>query len=58
VERLRFIRDTQGTALTLTEIASILEMREEGETTCHHVADLLELHLAAIEPQIQALYRT
>lgn len=58
VERLRFIRDSQSTGLTLTEIASILEMRDEGESTCHHVAELLQRHLADIERQIDALYRT
>lgn len=58
VERLRFIRDSQSTGLTLTEIASILEMRDVGEATCHHVAQLLDRHLAEIERQIETLYRT
>lgn len=58
VDRLRFIRDAQSTGLTLTEVASILEMREEGESTCHHVAELLERHLDEIERQIEALHRT
>lgn len=57
-ERLRFIRDAQSTGLSLTEIASILEMREEGESTCHHVVELLERHLVEIERQIEALHRT
>jgi MerR family transcriptional regulator, copper efflux regulator len=58
VDRLRFIRDSQSTGLTLTEIVSILEMRDEGETTCDHVADLLKRHLVEIERQIEALHRT
>lgn len=40
VDRLRFIRDAQATGLTLTEIASILDMRNHGLGTCHHVVDL------------------
>lgn len=58
VDRLRFIRDAQTTGLTLTEITSILEMRDQGETTCDHVADLLQRHLAEIERQIETLHRT
>ena len=58
VERLGFIRDSQSTGLTLTEIASILGMRDGGESTCHHVAELLERHLVEIERQIEALNRS
>jgi len=58
VDRLRFIRDAQATGLTLTEIASILDMRDQGEQTCHHVIGLLEEHLAAIDRQIRQLAKT
>lgn len=58
VDRLEFIRDAQATGLTLTEIASILELRGQGEATCHHVINLLERHTAAIDKHIKNLRQT
>lgn len=58
VERLRFVKDAQDTGLTLTEIASILELRSQGETTCEHVVDLLERHLRGLDRHIETLRQT
>jgi len=58
VSRLRFVRDAQATGLTLTEIASILELRDQGESTCHHVVDLLEHHLDDLDRHIASLRKT
>jgi DNA-binding transcriptional MerR regulator len=58
VDRLSFIRDAQATGLTLTEIASILDLRSQGETTCHHVIDLLERHMTALDKHIKTLRET
>ena len=58
VTRLSFIRDAQATGLSLAEIDSILDLRNRGETTCEHVADLLEHHLAALDEHIRRLRRT
>lgn len=58
VERLAFIRDAQATGFTLTEIASILDLRSQGETTCHHVIDLLERHMTALDQHIETLLQT
>ena len=58
LDRLSFIRDSQATGLTLDEIASIIELRAEGESTCDHVIDLLGRHLTAVDAQITALRRT
>lgn len=58
VERLEFVRDAQATGLTLTEIASILDLRSQGESTCHHVVDLLERHLIALDKHIKTLRQT
>ena len=55
VDRLQFIRDAQATGLTLTEIASILELRSEGHGTCDHVAALLEQHLTNLDRHIEEL---
>jgi DNA-binding transcriptional MerR regulator len=58
VDRLEFIRDAQATGLTLTEIASILDLRSQGEATCHHVIDLLERHMTALDRHIETLRAT
>ncbi len=58
IDRLQFIRDAQATGLTLTEIASILDMRNHGVGTCHHVAELLERHLRDLDRHIDELHRT
>jgi DNA-binding transcriptional MerR regulator len=55
VERLRFVRDAQDSGLTLSEIASILELRGQGESTCHHVIELLERHLKDVDRRIESL---
>jgi DNA-binding transcriptional MerR regulator len=58
LERLRFIRDAQATGLTLTEIASILDLRGKGVATCHHVLNLLERHLEDLDRHIAKLKKT
>lgn len=58
LDRLSFIRDAQATGLTLTEIASILDLRSQGESTCHHVVDLLERHMTALDKHIKTLRQT
>lgn len=58
IERLGFIRDAQATGLTLTEIASILDMRDRGEQTCSHVIALLEQHMADVDRRIEQLQQT
>ncbi len=55
VERLRFISDAQDSGLTLAEIASILELRAQGDPTCHHTIELMERHLAEVERRIESL---
>jgi DNA-binding transcriptional MerR regulator len=58
VDRLRFIREAQASGLSLSEIGTILEMREAGERTCSHVISLLEEHLTHITAQIDAMRET
>ncbi len=55
VERLGFIRDAQGSGLTLAEIASVLELKQAGERSCAHTTSLLERHLTEIDAQIERL---
>lgn len=58
VERLAFIRDAQLAGLTLTEIASVLEMKDTGTGTCEHTASLLRRHLDDLDGRIAALAET
>lgn len=58
VDRLQFIREAQATGLSLSEIGSIIEMRNHGEQTCGHVIGLLERHLDDIDRQILQLRST
>jgi DNA-binding transcriptional MerR regulator len=58
VDRLNFVRDAQATGLTLAEIASILDLRSQGEATCHHVIELLERHLTALDRHLQTVRET
>ena len=55
VERLRFISDAQDSGLTLAEIASILELRAQGEETCHHTIELMERHLEEVDRRIERM---
>lgn len=55
VERLQFIRDAQATGLTLSEIASVLELKGAGERSCAHTRALIDTHLTAIDVQIAQL---
>ncbi len=54
-ERLAFIRDAQATGLSLTEIASVLELKGDGRTSCGHTLELLRRHLLDIDDQIAQL---
>ena len=58
IDRLEFIRDAQAAGLSLTEIQWILELRDEGASTCGHTIGLLESHLADIDRQLVELGRT
>lgn len=55
VERLRFVRDAQASGLTLSEIASVLELKDSGERSCTHTRALLERHLEEVAAQIERL---
>lgn len=55
VERLRFVREAQSSGLTLTEIQSILELKDAGATSCRHTQALLDQRLVDLDNQIAAL---
>ncbi|MFP5488247.1 MAG: heavy metal-responsive transcriptional regulator [Acidimicrobiia bacterium] len=55
LERLRFIRDAQATGLSLTEIGSILDLKDHGERTCEHTRALLHRQIDDIDAQLARL---
>ena len=58
VDRLEFIRDAQASGLTLTEITSVLELKNAGDSSCEHTRELLQRHLADLDGQIVRLQAT
>ena len=58
IDRLVFIRDAQATGLSLTEIQSILELKDAGRSTCEHSKALLARHLDELDAQIDRLTQT
>jgi len=58
VDRLRFIRESQSSGLSLAEIQSILELKDAGATSCGHTAALVQRHLDDIDVQIERLQRS
>lgn len=58
VGRLGFIRDAQAAGLALSEIRSVLALRDSGQAPCDHVAGLIQQHLAEIELRLVELRKT
>ena len=54
-DRLRFIRDAQAAGLSLAQTREILEMKDDGESTCSHTTSLLERRLSDVNRQIESL---
>lgn len=57
-ERLEFIQDAQSAGMSLTEIQTILDLRDHGEATCGHVIGSLEAQLDQVDDQMEELRRT
>ncbi|GAB2731129.1 heavy metal-responsive transcriptional regulator [Nocardioides pakistanensis] len=65
IARLRFINLAQAAGLTLSEIRSIIELRDDGTVPCAHVVTLIDSklsdvrarirHLAALQGELEAL---
>lgn len=48
LHQLRFIRAAQAAGLTLAEIQSVIELRDDGEAPCQHVEALLASKVADV----------
>jgi MerR family copper efflux transcriptional regulator len=55
LDRLAFIRAAQALGLTLGEIRSIIALRDDGQTPCAHVLDLLRARADEIDRRIAEL---
>lgn len=55
ITRVAFIRTAQAAGLTLVEIASIVDLRDDGQVPCRHVATLLENKLADVRTRRREL---
>ena len=52
IERLQFIKQAQSSGLALTEIKSILEIKDDGGQSCAHTRALLKSHLDELDRKI------
>lgn len=57
VARLRFLRSAQKAGLTLSEIHSVLAIRDGGEAPCVHTRALLAARQAEVSDRIEELKR-
>jgi DNA-binding transcriptional MerR regulator len=55
VQRLQFITDAQCAGLSLTEIRSVLDLKDAGASSCEHTLALLERHIDDIDDQMARL---
>ena len=55
LDRLAFIRAAQAIGLTLGEIRSIIALRDDGQTPCAHVLDLLRQRANELDRRITEL---
>ncbi|MEO7269474.1 MAG: heavy metal-responsive transcriptional regulator [Knoellia sp.] len=53
--RLHFVQTAQAAGLTLAEIGSIIDLRDDGTVPCAHVATLLHSKLADVRARIKNL---
>ena len=55
VERLGFIRAGQAVGLTLRELSQVLQIRDQGESPCSHVTELLDARIDEVDKRIEDL---
>jgi MerR family copper efflux transcriptional regulator len=55
--RLEFVRAAQAAGLTLADIRSIVQLREDGMTPCAHVIELIDDKRAQLDSQLADLHR-
>jgi MerR family copper efflux transcriptional regulator len=58
IDRLTFIRQAQAAGFTLGQIRGVLDIRDSGEPSCEHVAQLIDARLRDVEKRIVELKAT
>lgn len=58
LDRLRFVRAAQIAGLTLAEIRSVIEVRQDEGPPCEHVTAVLDRHAAVLDERIAELQST
>lgn len=53
--RLQFVQTAQAAGLTLAEIGTIIDLRDDGNVPCAHVATLINNKLTAVRARIKDL---
>ncbi len=53
--RLHFVQTAQAAGLTLAEIGSVIDLRDDGDVPCAHVASLIDSKLADVRARIRDL---
>ena len=53
--RLRFVQTAQAAGLTLAEIGTIIDLRDDGNVPCAHVVTLINSKLTAVRTRIRDL---
>ena len=55
VGRVQFIRTAQAAGLSLVEIRGVVELRDQGQAPCSHVAQLIDDKLAEVQRRLREL---
>lgn len=55
VERIAFIRAGQTVGLTLRELNQVLQIRDQGDSPCRHVTELVDARINAVDQRIADL---
>ena len=55
IDRIRFILAGQAVGLTLRELREVLQIRDQGESPCVHVSELLDTRIREIDQRIREL---
>ncbi len=55
IARMRFIRTAQAAGLTLAEIGTVIDLRDQGQAPCSHVVGLLDHKLDAVRARRREL---
>ncbi len=55
VDRVQFIRTAQAAGLSLVEIRGVVDLRDQGQAPCSHVAQLIDDKLAEVQRRLHEL---